>query len=142
MTRVRWISRAGALVDTIGRFHPVYQLTVNLGSHRRFNDAVVHIAQNPRLGAKFNPIAGFDVALDDAVENDAGRNHRTFDAALLAHRQKGGRVGISHDIAIDMPVDMQATGKFDVAVDPGFGPDQGGDARAVTRFPFEHLHPF
>jgi len=38
-----------------GRIRPVDQLPIDLGADRSFNDGVVNIAQNARLGAEFDP---------------------------------------------------------------------------------------
>ena len=65
------------------RICSVNQLPIDLGAYRRFNDGVVNIAENTRFRAQFDPIAGLDVAFDDAVEDDAGGDHRPLDAALI-----------------------------------------------------------
>ena len=131
----------------MARFHliwdPMDQLTIDLGAHRSFNDGVVHIAQNARLGAEFDPIACVDVALDDAVQDDIGRDNRAFHAAVLADRQKGALIRVALDVAVDIAVEMQAAGEVDSTIDSSLGPDQGVDTRVLTLFLFEHLrHPW
>src|SRR5580658_10592113 len=81
-----------------------------------------------------------DVALHDAVQDDTGREHRPFYATLLAHRQKSVRCRLARDIAVDMAVEVQAAGEFDIAIDARLGTDQGVNFRVLTLFPFEHLH--
>src|SRR6202790_1655656 len=125
-----------------GLICPVDQLPIDLGADRRFNDGVVNIAQNARLCAEFNPICRVDVAFDDAVQDDIGREDRAFHAAVLAHRQEGALVRVALDVAVDIAVQMQAAGEFDIAVDSSLGADQGVDTRVLTLFLFEHLrHP-
>ena len=127
----------------MGRIRPMDQLTIDLGAYRRFNDGVVNIAQNARLGAQFDPLAGVDVAFDDAVQDDIGRDHRAFHAAVLAHRQASALVRVALDVTVDIAVEMQAAGEFDIAVDSSLGADQGLDIRVLTLFLFEHLrHPW
>src|SRR5579859_842566 len=79
----------GSPVRVPGRFHarpicPVDQLPIDLGAYRSFNDGVVNITQNARLGAEFDSIGRVDVAFDDAVQDDIGRDDRTLHTAVLA----------------------------------------------------------
>src|SRR5271156_5062304 len=105
------------------------QFSIDLGAHGSFNDGVVNIAQNACFGAQLDSIAPLDVTLDEAVEEDVERNDRRLVAALLAHRKKSARLGLRPDVAVDVPVHMQAAGEFDVAVDTGICTDQGIDLR-------------
>src|ERR1700686_92390 len=74
---------------------PMDQLPIDLGADRSFNDGVVNIAKNARLGAEFDPIGRVDVAFDDAVQDDIGRDDRALHAAVLAHRQEGALVRVT-----------------------------------------------
>src|ERR1700676_5029809 len=126
-----------------GLICPVDQLPIDLGADRRFNDGVVNIAQNARLCAEFNPICRVDVAFDDAVQDDIGREDRAFHAAVLAHRQEGALVRVALDVAVDIAVQMQAAGEFDIAVDSSLWANQSADVRIFTLFRLEHLlHPW
>src|SRR6202789_297489 len=132
---------SGRLIGAAGlRIRPMNQFPIDLGAHGRFNDRIVNIAQNACFRAQLEPIAGFDVALDSAIEHDIGPDDRPFSAALLAHRHKGARVGLRPDVAVDVAVHMQAADEFDVAVDTRLGADQGVDFRVLTLFLFEHWH--
>src|ERR1700728_2508387 len=61
----------GRLIGVVGlRIRPMDQFSIDLGAHGRFNDRIANIAQNACFRAQLEPIAGFDVALDDAIEQD------------------------------------------------------------------------
>ena len=80
---------AGRIARPGPRLRSVDQFPINLGAHGGFNGRVVNTAENARFRTQFDPIAGLDVAFDDAVQHDIGDDHRALDAALLAHRQQG-----------------------------------------------------
>src|SRR5258708_19177053 len=127
------------------RIGPMDQFPIDLGANRSFNDGVLNIAQNARLCSEFHPIAGLDVAFDDAVQDDVGRCDRALYAAMLAHGQEGALFRVAPDVAVHMAIDMQAAGEFDVAIDSGLRANQGVDGRVFTlAFTlFEHLpHPW
>src|ERR1700736_1494429 len=45
-----------------------------------------------------------DLALNDAVQNDIGRNNRAFHAAMLPHGQEGALIRVALDVAVDIAV--------------------------------------
>ena len=109
---------------------PVDQFPIDLGAHGRFNDGVVDIARDARLGAQFDPIARLDVALDVPFRLRWGRSPSP---RCSPSRSPTGTRGLqlALHVAVDMAVEMQAAGEFDVAVDARLGTDQGVDLRCL-----------
>src|SRR5450432_3039631 len=120
-------------------FRPMDQFPIYLGANGRFNGPVVNAAKNPRFRPHLNAIAGFDIALDDAVQGDVRDDHRSLDASLLAHRQRGAALRFALYIAVDVAVEMKSADELDVPVDPGLRADQCVDFCFLTRLRFEHL---
>src|SRR5208282_1491624 len=77
----------------------VQQFSVDLGADRGFDDRVVDIAEHTRFRAQLDALGRFDVALDDAVEHDAGNHDRALDAAVLADRENCARSAAGTHVA-------------------------------------------
>src|SRR5271154_3366621 len=96
------------------------QFAIYLGTDRGFNGGVGNAAQNPRLRTKFDAVACINVALHDAVQDDAGNDHRTLDAAQLAHRQGRPCAQIAFDVAVDVAIEMKSPDKLDITSNARF----------------------
>src|SRR5258708_2101747 len=130
-------SAGGRIARPGPRLSPMNQFPIYLGANGRFNGRVVNAAENPRFGPHLDAVAGFDIALDDAVQDNVRDDHRSLDASLLAHRQ--GAACFAFHIAVDVAVEMESADELDVAVDPGLRADQRVDFCFLIRFRFEHL---
>src|SRR5258708_3228555 len=69
----------------VGPICPMDQLPIDLGANGSFNDGVVNIAQNARLGAEFNPMGRVDVAFDSGLGADQGVDARVLTLFLFEH---------------------------------------------------------
>src|SRR5690606_25578757 len=116
----------------------VDQLTVDLGADRHLDQLVLDVSYDPGPRAEFDPLRRFDVALHGAVQPHVRRRDDPFDAAALADRQHGPVLVDGHDVAADVPVDVQTALELDVALDARARADQRAGGRAPALLSSEH----
>ena len=86
----------GHFIDFVGLFEQwylpfglMYELSVNLGADRHFDQIVIHIANDTRGRPKFHPLAREDVAPNDPVQHDIRHRHAAGqDAAQFATKSR------------------------------------------------------
>src|SRR5688572_8057276 len=86
------------------------------GAWRHFNDAVINVAVDPGLFTQNQSLACVHVAVDSAIHHDAGDFHAAFDEAALADRQGPAIGGGTAHVAVHTAIQVQATGKIQIAI--------------------------
>src|ERR1700753_3550198 len=92
------------------------QLTHDLRTQRHFNDPVEHISLYPGGRAEHHTAFGHNVTLDGTVQHNVRGLDRSLDGTGLAHGQARLFGGIGTDVPRDAAVEVQATGKLEVAM--------------------------
>src|SRR5688572_20123241 len=108
------------------------------GARSHFNDAVVHVPVDPCLAAEHQPLACEDVAVDGAVQHDHGDLDAAFDEAAFADGQCPAVGHRAAHVAVDTPVEMQAAGKLEVALEGCRLAEKRIDARGCLLASPEH----
>ena len=94
----------------------MYQVAVDFGPHRHFDEFVVHITVNPRMTGQFHALAGMYISVHRAIQVDMRHTHLAFNAAMFAQAQNRRRTGLGGDITLADSITVQTTRKMDITL--------------------------
>src|SRR6185437_2126934 len=110
------------LLTLLGAF--VYQLPHHDRADVDLDRFVRDITCDPRLGEEFDVLRPAHRSRDGAVDHHMGYIDVALDFCKLRDHQGAGLGARRLHVALHVPVDAQAPGERDVALDRGAGPDQ------------------
>ena len=100
------------------------QSAVDLGTHRHFDQVVIHVpVDNSPLG-ELETLGGVDIALDFTVDHGMRHLHLTCHFTALNDAQDGVLPRLRLNAAVDFTFDIEMPGKSNVASDSGTGRNQ------------------
>src|SRR6478752_8893082 len=108
------------------------------GTGRHFNDPVVDISIDACLATEDQALARVHIAIHRAVHHDVRDLDAAFDEAGFADRKRAAIRCRAADVAVHASVEMQAAGKFQVALQVRGPAEQRVDARGCLLASPEH----
>ena len=89
----------------------MHQITIDLSTHSHFDQIIIDVPGHLGVAGQLNPLTGMHIALNGAVKHQIGYPYIAFYAPPLTDSQYRLATALGENIALDDPVDMQATGE-------------------------------